>query len=74
MIVVAQWLVLAIAIGLGLLWTPALILFWAIPFIAVIGDRSAFGAPIYAPGRFLMGPIAMACWIFGAVGLYDLIM
>ena len=52
---------------------PGLLLFWACPVIAIVGGRSAFGAPVYAPVRFLGGRISMACWLIGAVGLYDLI-
>ena len=73
MVVVAQWVVAVVAIALGLLWVPGLMLLWACPVIAVLGDRSAFGAPIHAPARFLLGPISMLCWLSGAVGLLSLI-
>ena len=71
--VVAQWIVAVVAIALSPLWVPGLMLLWACPVIAVVGDRSAFGAPIYAPVRFLLGPISMVCWLSGAVGLLSLI-
>lgn len=71
--VVAQWAVAIAAIALSLLWVPGLLLFWACPVIAVAGGRSAFGAPVYAPVRFLSGSIAMSCWLIGAFGLYGLI-
>ena len=71
--VVAQWVVAVAAIALGVLWVPGLVLLWACPVIAVVGGRSAFGAPVHAPVRFLGGRISMLCWVIGAVGLFDLI-
>lgn len=73
MVVVAQWVVLAAALALSQLWVPALILFWTIPFIAVFGDRSAFGSPIYSRVAFLWGAISVGCWAIGGLGLYALV-
>jgi len=70
-IVAAQWVVPVAAIALARLWTPALLmLFWAVPLIAVAGDCSAFGSPIYDRIGFLWrNPIAMGCWAIGLIGL-----
>ena len=73
MVVLSQWVLLAAALGFGFLWTPAfLMLCWTVPWIAVIGNRSAFGYPIYSPVAFLFGPISAACWVLGWVGFLGL--
>ena len=54
----------------GVLLNPAfLMLCWAVPWIAVVGNRSANGYPVYSPIGFLFGPLAMGCWVAGWLGV-----
>lgn len=75
MVVVAvQWVVFAAAILGTIWWTPALLmLLWALPIVAVAGNRSLFGHPVYEPVPFLIGRVSNAFWLLGAVGLFFLI-